>query len=202
MRKTILAVLAALALGTTAAPAATYTADVTADPFRVPGAPGLQTRAWKLTNGGLLGFTGSTISFDLTTIGDAVTLDIYRILAFDVGLDPDDLLPQTSTASFDFGALGDVTILGTTQGVLGPVPSALATFVDGAINIGGGLRILISLADTVFATDGTSYVSGGNGAAVVRVTFTLAVVPLPAAGGLALAGLGALAFAGRRRKAA
>ncbi len=202
MLKIILAALVALGLTATVAPATTYTADVTATPFRVPGSPGLQTRAWKLTKGGSLNFTGSTINFDLANIGDSVTMDIYRLVSFDIGLDPDDLIPQVSTATFDFGALGSVTIRGTTQGVLGPVPSALAMFVDDAINIGGGLRILISLADTTFATDGANYVWGGSGAAVVRVTFTLAEVPVPAAGGAALAGLGGLAFMVRKRRGA
>jgi hypothetical protein len=197
MRKTILAALAALAMGATTAPAATYTVDVTADAFR--GSPGLNTRAWKLTNGGPQAFTGTTLNFDLTNIGDSFTADIYRLVTFEPTLDADDTTASPSTASFDFG-FGSVTVLGTTQGVLGPVPSALATFVDGAINIGGGLQILISLADVTFATDGTNYVRGRDGAGVVTATFTLAAIPLPAAGSLALLGLGALAFAGRRRQ--
>jgi hypothetical protein len=199
MKSALLPLVAALGLAG-AAQAATYSVDVTANPFRSPGQPGLQTRALVLSPSGPQNFNGSTISFDLTNVGDSVSMDIYGLAAFESSLEADDLIAKASTASFDFG-FGSLTIQGTSAGVDdGFAQYALADFVDGAINIGGGLRILVSLADTVFGTVGGVFTSGRPGIGFVNATFTLAEVPLPATLPLGVAALGLVGFAARRRR--
>lgn len=198
MRKTILAALAALAMAATAAPAATYTVDVTATTYTSVEGTGLRVNALNLLDTGV--YAGSTINVTLNAIGESVLIDLFRLAANEAALDIDDYFGKPASVAFTFGT-GAATLFGATQASPFAPPSAIATYVADAIEVGGGLRILITLANTTFATNGTSYVNGAAGAGVVRATFTLAAVPVPAAGGLALAGLGALLLAGRRRKA-
>lgn len=206
MKKTILAVAAVLGLAG-AASAATYTVDVSANPFRAPGQPGLQTRAWILSNIGAQQFNGSTLSFNLSNIGDSVTLDLFRLVHFDAPLNGDDLIHSPSTVTFNFGAFGTQTVNGETFGLGNPGGTAGSAFADYlndvSFNIGGGLRIIASVADTVFGSDtqGT-FVNGLPGAGVVKATFTLAPVPLPATLPLGMGALALMGFVARRRKGA
>lgn len=199
MKNLVLSTVAALALLAPTAQAATYNVGVTAESFRTPGAPGLQTRLWKLSDGGSLAFTGTDLTFDLSTAGDSFTTDIFRLVAFDVGIDADDIVPQPASATFDFGALGTLTLTGTT---VGTTAGAIASFGPGTLNIGGGLAIVVSIADTAFASINGQYVSGKSGATPIAATFTLASVPLPATLPLGLLALGGLTLVARRRKAA
>lgn len=199
MKTWLLSAITATALLAGTAQAATYNVGVTAASFRDPGAAGLQTRIWKLGTTGSLGFTGTTVTTsDLANTGDSFTTDIFRLVAFDQGIDADDLVPKPISATFDFGSLGVLTLLGTT---VGSASGAVASFASGFVNVGDGLRLIVSIADAAFATDGTSYVSGKAGAAPVTATFTLAAIPLPATAPLALLALGGLAAVARRRKA-
>jgi|GEM_PF-6789167 len=201
MKNLLLPFIAALGISG-AAHAASYSVDVTANPFNQANLPGLNTRAFVLSPSGPQNYTGSTISFDLSNVGDTTgPIDLYGLVTFETAVDSDDLIPQTSTATFDFG-FASRTIQGTTKAVLGSPDYALAQFVDSAINIGGGLRILITLADTVFGTDGVSFVQGRPGIGFVNATFTLAEVPLPATLPLGLSAIGLMAFVARRRRVA
>lgn len=205
MKNALLACTAALALMGTAAQATTYSVDVTATPFRIPGAPGLQTRAVNLSPTGPQNFNGATYSFDLDNIGDSVSMAVYGLVAFDSPINDDDLLPRPSTATFDFGSLGAVTAEGVSYAVgLGLTGYAFATFVPTMIRVSPTEAILISLSDTIFGTDGHGvFTENRAGIGYVNATFTLASIPLPATLPLVLAGLGAMgAVASRRRKSA
>lgn len=198
MKNLLLSAIAALALLAPAAQAATYNVGVTAESFRQPGAPGLQTRLWQLSNKGAQAFTGTDLTFDLANVGDSFTADIFRLVAFDVGIDADDIVPKPASATFDFGALGTLVLTGTT---VGTTAGAIASFGSGVLNVGGGLAIVVSIADTTFNSINGQYVSGRTGATPIAATFTLAAVPLPATAPLALLALGGLAVVARRRKA-
>lgn len=207
MRTFLMALAAAASLAgvTGTAQAATYTTTVTADPARPLTNEGLKTRAVILEDVGPQTFLGTDVTFDLTNVGDSYSQDIYALVAFDQGsIDTDDLNPIATSATFDFGVLGSVTAAGfsaaTGSGALG---SALATFSDVLLQVAPATAIRISLADTVFATDGLgNFVEGGDGKGVVNATFTLASIPLPAGLPLAATALGLLGFASRRRKTA
>lgn len=208
MKKFLLA-CAAVASLSGAANATTFSVDVTADPYRAtPANNGLQTRAVVLASSGPQNFEGATYSFDLTTIGDSTSFDIYGLVAFDSPIDADDLVPQPSTATFDFGALGSITIQGVSQAIaLGSLPTtagyAIATFISDTIRVSATEGIRITLSDTIFGTDGNgNFVTGRAGVGFVNATFTLAAVPVPAALPLSLLALGALGVAARRRKPA
>ncbi len=206
MKKIILALAATLGLAS-AASAATYSTFVTATPFRAPGQPGLQTRAVVLSPSGPQNFNGATYSFDLANIGDTVTFDAFGLVHYDAPLGTDDLIASPSTATFDFGAFGTRTISGVTYGV-GSVGSAIAYAVADytstiSFNVGGGLRLLVELADFEFGSGDTGvFVNGRDGVGFATATITLAAVPLPATLPLAFGAIGLLGFAARRRKAA
>ncbi len=201
MKKLLMALVAGLVL-ISPVQAATYSVDITADPYRVPGAPGLQTRAVVLAPSGSQNFNGSTISFDLTNPGDSFSADIYGLVTFETAVDPDDFIASPSTATFDFG-FAVQTILGTTGAVqVGQSISALAQFIDGFVDIGGGQRILISLTNTVFGAGTGLFTNGRPGVGFVNATFTLAAVPLPASLPLGVSALALLGLLARRRKPA
>jgi hypothetical protein len=204
MKKLLLAAATMLAFAS-AAEATTYNTHVTATTYRGSHQDGLITRAWVLKNSGPQAFTGASYSFDLSSVGDSVSMNLYSLVAFDAPIAADDLLPRPSTATFDFGAgIGAVTVLGNTFAVgKGTLGYAVAQFADTIIRVSSTLGIKISLADTIFGTDGNgNFVTGGSGKSAVSATFTLAAVPLPAALPLSLLALGAIGAAGRRRKSA
>lgn len=186
-----------------AASATTFSPFVTANAYRqAPATSGLQARATKIADSGPQDFTGATYTFDLNVIGDSVTKNIYVLVAFDSPIDPDDVLLRPSTATFDFGALGSVMVLGTSMAAgSGLSGYAIATFVSDFIRVSATEGIKISLSDTFFATDSFgNFVTGTPGKGIVAATFTLAPVPLPAALPLSLAALGLMGFVARRRK--
>jgi hypothetical protein len=188
--------LAAAALGlAAAADAATYTADVSAATYLGSPAEGLHVRAFNLSPVGRQVYTGSTVSFDLTDIGDSVTLDLFGLVSFEEAIDPDDLAPKPISVSFDFGSFSG-TVAGTTAG--GPA-GGFADFGQVFVSLGGGLRMLISIADTAFASSGGTFTPGRPGLGTVTATFTLAPVPLPASLGLGAASLGLLGLLAWRR---
>lgn len=204
MKKLLLATIAALGLASMAN-ATTFSVDVTAQPYSAPNTvqnPGLTTRAWVLSPSGPQGYLGSTHTFDLDNLGDSTgPISLFGLVHLDAPLDPDDLIPQPSTVTFDFGGtIGSIVIQGLTRGVLGSPETALATFTSGIIRVSNTLGIQISIADTVFGSDGVTFVDGRPGFGIVNATFSLAAVPVPASLPLALGGIGLLAFAARRRK--
>ncbi len=185
-----------------AAQAATYTVDITADPYRVPGAAGLQTRAVVLENTGPQNYNGSSVSFDLTNEGDSFTTDIFGLVAYDNNINADDLIESPSSASFSISGVGSAVLDGVSAAFGSGISGfALATYATNFIRVSATEAIFISLADTEFATDGLgNYVQGRSGVGFVEATFTLAPIPVPAALPLAATGLGLLGFAARRRK--
>ncbi|MFN4128279.1 MAG: hypothetical protein ACK4GC_00445 [Paracoccaceae bacterium] len=200
MKKFFLTCVAVVGI-TGAANAATYSVDVTANPYRDPGQPGLQTRAIVLAPSGPQNFNGATYSFDLTDLGDTTSMDIYGLVHYDAPLDADDLIPRPSTATFNFGGtIGSITILGTTVGVMGTPASALATFISGIIRVAPATGIQITLADTAFGDDGSAFVNGRAGVGFVNATFELATIPVPASLPLSLTALGLMGFVAQRRK--
>jgi hypothetical protein len=203
MKKLLLAAATMLAFAS-AAEATTYNTHVTATTYRGYHRDGLVTHAWVLKNSGPQAFTGANYSFDLSNVGDSVSMNVYSLVAFDTPIAADDLLPRPSTATFDFGAgIGAVTVLGNTFAVgSGTLGYAMAQFADTIIRVSATLGIKISLADTIFATDRNGNFITGGSKSPVSATFTLAAVPLPAALPLSLLALGAIGVAGRRRKSA
>lgn len=202
MKKTLFALASVLALAT-GAQAATYSFDVTANPFRVPGAPGLQTRAYVLQASGPQNFNGAMYTTADLNVGESQDIDVYGLVHFDAPLGADDLDAKPSTATFDFGAFGTRTILGTTVGRL-DTNDAYADFGDAiSFAVGGGLRIIVTLADTVFGVDSQdNFVNGRAGFGLVTATITVAAVPVPATLPLGLSALGLMALVARRRKSA
>lgn len=203
MKKFLSAAIAAIAIAGSAE-AATFTLDVTANPFRAPGVDGLQTRAWNLSNTGSVNFNGSTVTTGDLDLGPS-TVDLYRLVTFDAPADPDDFLSSPTSVTFDFGgAIGAITLAGVSGLRINPItflPEAIAQFSSGLIRIAPGQGILIEVADTIFGTDGTNLVDGRNGAGTVRATFTLATIPVPAAGIMMLGALAGLALMRRRKEA-
>ncbi len=212
MKKIMLAAVAALGLAS-AASAATYTVNVTANPFRAPGQPGLQTRAVILAASGAQNFGGPTgiipksFSFNLTKVGDIQNVDLFGLVHYDFPVNADDLLPRSSTVTLNMGALGTATVAGQTFAV-GTVGSTKAyafadyTNIPLVFSLGGGLAIKATIADTVFGANSKGvFTNGRPGFGKVTATFTLATVPVPAGGLLLMGALGGLA-ATRRRKAA
>ena len=212
MKKIILAAVAALGLAS-AASGATYSVDVTAQPFRVPGSPGLQTRAFVLATSGTQNFGGVTglvpvpFSFNLTNIGDSVNVPMFGMVHFDVPLNADDLVPKAMTVTLNLGAYGIGIINGVTYGVGTPLAAAAYAVADYTndylFNLGNGTAIKASIADITFGSDASGiFVNGRKGFGLVTANFTLSQVPLPATLPLGLAALGLLGFVARRRKGA
>lgn len=185
-----------------AAQAATYTVDVSAFPFRAPGQDGLQTRAVVLSPVGAQNYNGSSVSVNLANYGDTFTTDIFGLVALDDDIEADDVIPQTTSASFSISGIGSTVLSGVSQAFGSGVSGfALASYANGFIRLNATDAIFISLADTEFGTDGAgNYVQGRPGVGFVEATFTLAPIPVPAALPLAATGLGLLGFAARRRK--
>lgn len=202
MKKMLLSAAAVLGLMAGAAQAVTFNGTATADTFFRPGQDGLQVRANQLSNKGRQLFTSTPLNFDLVAAGDSVSIDLYRLVTFEPSLEEDDLVAKPLVTTLDFGSLGSIDIAGTTAGVLGPVPGALASFIEGSIRVSPTLKLVVSIADVLFATDGTAYTAGTATRGTVTATFTLAAVPLPATAPLVLLALGGLAAVARRRKTA
>ncbi len=202
MKKFLLAAFTSALLAGTAS-ATTYSVDVTANPYRAPGQPGLQTRAVVLSPSGAQNFNGSTISFALNNNGDSFSTDIFGLVHYDAPVNADDLIPRPSTATFDFG-LGSATLQGTTValGSIGGPGPALATYLYGRVIISATQQIRITLTDTIFGSNNGTFVNGRPGVGIVNATFTLAAVPVPATLPLIVSALGMMGFVARRRKAA
>lgn len=204
LKSVLAAVWAAVAfalIGVGAGHAATFGVTVTANPFRDPGQPGLQTRAVVLNPTGPQEFTSTHVNFDLHNLGDSVTFDLYGLVHYDAPLDPDDLTPRPTSATFDFGgALGSLTIWGNTFAFPTSPGVAVASFLSDVIRISSNQGILISISDTFFGNDGTSFVDGRAGMGVVQATFTLAAVPLPAGFPLLAGALGLLGVMRLRKR--
>lgn len=203
MKKLILGMVAAIGLAG-AAQAASYSIDVTAQPFRVPGEAGLQTRAFVMSPSGPQNYEGSTSSFDLTNVGDTATADLFGMVHYDAPINADDLLHKAMSVTFDFGAYGTRKILGESFAVFAsggdPDHAEVDFLAPISFNIGGGLRILVELADTHFGTFNDIFTNGRPGFGNVTATYTLAAVPLPAALPMGMGALGLMAFVARRRK--
>ncbi len=201
-----LLVVAALALCgaqglATAGQAATFGVEVTANPWRDPGQAGLQTRAIVLNPTGPQEFTSTHVDLSLTNLGDSATFDLFGLVHYDAPLDPDDLMPRPTSASFDFGgALGQLTLWGNTLAFSTSPGIAVASFLSDVLRISTTEGIRVSIADTFFGTDGTSFVNGRPGMGVVQATFTLAAVPLPAGLPLLAAALGLLGLMRLKRR--
>jgi hypothetical protein len=152
----------------------------------------------------------STYNIDLELdLGESETFGLFWIWTDESDVGSDDYVAQPIEVAFDFtnpastGSVdGDTD--GHTAGLFGRVQWGSVEW-DGVetFSFGDGGAFTVELSDAVFNTGRLWGLNEGEGyGALVEatVTYTVAPVPLPAAGGMLLAGLGALA-AFRRRKA-
>ncbi|MBT8154562.1 VPLPA-CTERM sorting domain-containing protein [Epibacterium ulvae] len=104
-----------------------------------------------------------------------------------------------TTFGFDFGAVGDQTLLTLASGI-SFVAQSFSDLSDGAIKSFTATGFLSADGyDDSFAT--LSFASSGSSNTITSFITSVAPVPLPAAGILLFGALAGLGFAGRRRKA-
>lgn len=205
MKKIILAAIAVLGVAG-AAEATTFSVDVAATPYRDPGNPGLQTRAWILSPGGPQNYNGSTVVLDATAA--PATVDLFGLVQFDTPINADDVIPHAITVDFTVGGVTK-TISGVTyadpEGHTLPsyVGHAVADFVNTPLDFYTGTgHLLISLFDTTFGKDTNGdFTNGRPGFGKVTAQYSfVSAVPLPAALPLGMGAIGLMGFVARRRK--
>lgn len=149
--------------------------EVSAEPFRKAGKPGLQTRAIIVSDYGAQNFEPMT--FPLSFEGyDTLTVTLFGLVSYDLPFDDDDLIPQDITVTFDFGELaGAYELRGRSAAVIaGDQSYAVAWFPSVEVDIDEERRVLVELSDTVFGINGDGEPTDGrDGVGFVKATFTL-----------------------------
>jgi hypothetical protein len=199
MIKILMAAVAALSIGT-AAQAATISATASfTQPMNISGTA-LQAKAVIIPNHGPQGFVSSSFSADLVNIGDSFTTDLFVVRTLNSTVKANEPNPRPFALQFAT-SVGTASLTGTTYGkTQGSTSFGVMDFTGPAfINIGGGQRLKISMAD-VFFNEGPAgfYTPGKANGGIASVTLSLAEVPVPASFPLLLAALGGMAWVRRR----
>jgi hypothetical protein len=148
------------------------------------------------------GADGGSFAFELAG-GQSTSFSLFRLWSPEGSVGADDLVPRGLEVRFGLSGGVGGTVAGTTAGhrLLGLQWGSVDWREPLALELGDGGVLSVALDDAVFNA-GFLGLAGGRGlGADVRATFSYAApVPLPAAAGLLLAGLGALGLlaAGRR----
>jgi hypothetical protein len=200
--KKLLAATAVTALMTTGAYAATFSGSfaISGDAFSDPG---LVVSANP---------TSGTGTFNIANVGESITFALFDIWTAEGTVNSDDLIPQSINVDFDMtspeangtlggSSVGESMFFGLFQGGSVSWGSPLSLLFGN----GGQLDLALNDADFNWGLFGTT--PGQKHGATINLTATyvsesIAPVPLPATGLLLIAGLGGLAVARRRKKAA
>lgn len=146
-----------------------------------------------------------TGSFDLD-VGESITFDLFTIWTDETFVNFDDTIPQSIDVAFNLTSPeADGVLDGGSRGFGGIVQfGAVAWDNPLVLEFGNGGEIEFSLSNETFNWGLFGLGEGEKYGATVQLTayYTVAPVPLPAAGGLLIAGIGGLAALRRRRKAA
>ena len=152
----------------------------------------------------------TTLNFDLTSPGDAASIDLFDLFTNETTVNPDDKSAKPITVDFTFtlpGA-GSTDVNGETKGrlILGGL------FQDGVVDWTGpsevdfadGAKLGVSLNDATFNTGFFGLKPGEKAGADITATFTLlqapSAVPEPATWAVMLTGFGGIGAAMRSRR--
>lgn len=154
--------------------AAPVVVEVTAQPFRQPGKPGLQTRALVVAEGGSQAFKSTRFPLSFDTL-DKRTVTLFALVTYDLPYEDDDLVPQVISVTFDFGPqVGIYMIKGRSTGVInGDAQYAVAWFPEAEVMLDDDTRIRVQIETTVFGINSDGALRDGrDGAGFVKATFS------------------------------
>lgn len=161
------------------------------------------------TNAGLITKTNvASGGFNVNlTNGQSTTFNLFHIWTDEPTVDPDDLISRALLAAFTVTGSGSSDVIagavqGNKSGVLQWGSASWAAPI--VLDLGNGGQLLVSLGNTIFNLGSNRRLAPGtlNGSDVqATLTYTIAPVPVPAAGLLLLGGFGALGAVRRRKQA-
>src|SRR5690625_700361 len=152
------------------------------------------------------------MEFELLTVGESVSYDLFRIWTDEKSVNADDFASQNISVAFNFlSPAGSGTVDGQTAGAelfFGLFQGGQVVWNDPEdITFGDGSQLRITLSDGDFNWGMFGTIPGEGHGALITANFELisdsaAVIPLPAGLPLLLSGIGGLALLDRRRNAA